>query len=300
MSLDDIGTGLIRRHVGRRFIALRQQAGFSQQQVADKIQRARTTIMRIEEGNESARFRDLDVIALLDLYGADEKERELLLALTAETWNGRAKSWWHDFTDTEIPDWFELYVMFEDSAESIRQYESFLIPGLLQTPEYAEFIVRSLNAYVEDGDVERLVKARMKRQTILSRAQPPQLTTIINESAIRCPIGEHAIMFAQLRHVLTLADYRNVAVRVLPTAAGIHGAMTSNGFSLLRFPSDPHGNPVEPPLAYDEALTGARYMHKPAENAEYDRVWSDIEGKALDVSASKELILSVMEGHHNE
>ena len=119
---DTVGSALLRRYIGRRFEALRTQAGMTQEQAAKRLERGRITIARIEAGDETVRFREIDVRAMLQIFQADERTSELLLALTAETRNGRRKSWWHDYTETELPNWFGLDDTLEDSAETNRQY----------------------------------------------------------------------------------------------------------------------------------------------------------------------------------
>ncbi|WP_028479058.1 helix-turn-helix transcriptional regulator [Nocardia sp. CNY236] len=295
MALDTLGTALIRRHIGRRLTALRGKR--SQDQVASALGISRSTIVRMEDGNEAVRYSPPNLKALLDLYEADEDDRRLLLALAAETRNGRSKSWWHDYTNTELPQWFGLFVMMEDSATKIRIYESELVPGLLQTEEYAELLYSVPAGFNPPRQREQRVQVRMERQSVLTRETPLRLETVLNESILRRPAGGAGLMTRQLQHILEFADKPSISVRILPWEAGVHGGMTAGtSFQLLTFPDDPAGEPIEPPLAYVDTLTGAMYLQKPDEFTAYEQVWLDINKKALSVSDSKNLITSALKG----
>lgn len=269
--------------------------GLTQQQAADQLERARATIGRIEDGDETARFRRVEVDAMLDLYKADPREREIMIALTAETRNGRKKSWWHDYTETELPDWFGLYVALEDSAETIRHYESELLSGLLQTRAYAEQVTSMPTGFLADDEIQRRVGVRMERQSLLTRPRAPHLSVILNEAVIRRPVGGPAVMAEQLDCLLTQMQQSNVSVRVVPFSVGLHAA--SSGFTVLNFPTNDLGELLEPPLAYVETLTGALYLNKPDEVRVYELTWDDLVERALDESASRELITEAMEGY---
>lgn len=297
VSLETVGTALIRRHIGRRFSELRDRAGMTQQQAAKQFDRGRTTIVRMEDGDDGVRFRPGDVATMLDVYGATEQERELLLALTAETRNGRKKGWWHDYTESELPAWFGLYVILEDSAVNIREYESELVPGLLQTQEYAEAVIRTPTSLVTEEQVKQRIQVRIERQSVLNRPTPLRFEVVLSEAVLRRPIGAPEPMNRQLQHLLEVGKRPNVSIRILPFAAGVHGGMTAcNSFMMLDFPADPSGEPIEPPLAYVDTLTGAMYLNKPEEFAAYKLVWHDLDKKALNAKESKTLIASALEG----
>jgi transcriptional regulator with XRE-family HTH domain len=286
----------LRRHIGRRFAALRLKASLTQEQAANALQRGRATLGRIEEGDERVRYRDVDVRAMLELYGASKEDGDLLLAMTAETRNGRRKSWWHDYTQTALPEWFGLYVQLEDSAETIRQYEPELVPGLLQTRAYAEQVTRVPEGYISAEEIERRVSVRMARQSLLSRPRAPHLGVILNEAALHRLVGGPEVMAEQFRHLLDVIQRGNVSVRVLPFAAGVHGGMAS-AFTVLGFPKDRQTDePLEPPLAYVDTLTGAMYLDKADEVSAYALAWRDLGHRALDEPSSKMMITNALEG----
>ncbi|MDQ1287252.1 MAG: hypothetical protein QG622_817 [Actinomycetota bacterium] len=290
---DAVGSALVRRHIGRRFTALRRGAGLTQEEAARRLERSRATISRIEEGGEGVRFREVDVRQMLDLYRADDTDRDILLALAAETRNGRRKSWWHDYTETELPSWFGLYVSLEDAAETICQYESELLPGLLQTPAYAEAIARIPAGLLEESEIRRRIEVRMERQSLLTRPRAPRLEVVVSEASLHRVTAAGDLAGDQLQHLLDVTLRANVVVQVLPWSAGIHGGTP---FSLLRFPPNPlGGEPLEPPLAYVDSLTGAMYLTKPAEVAVYARTWDDLRNRALSVEDTLDMITTLKE-----
>jgi transcriptional regulator with XRE-family HTH domain len=295
----DTNSAVLRRYIGRRFERLRVRRGLSREQAADRLERSRVTIGRIEDGHESVRYRDIDVKAMLDIYQATPEERALMLALTAETRNGKRKGWWHDYTETALPEWFGLYVTLEDSAERISQYESELIPGLLQTPEYAAELVRiESGGTASESDTERRVRVRQERQGVLTRPRAPRLDVILNEAVIRRPFGGNAVMAAQLAHVMEVTQRANVTVRIVPFSVGGHAGAGAGAFAILDFPEDPRtGELLEPPLAYLDTMTAGMYLQKPEEVETYRRAWEDLRKKALDTEASKNLINKAMEGY---
>lgn len=296
--MSDIGSALLRRYIGRRFAALRERAGLTQEQAAKALERGRATLGRIEDGDDRVRFREIDVRAMLSIYRATDQETELLLALTAETRNGRRKSWWHDYTETALPGWFGLYVSLEDSAETIRQYLAELVPGLLQTEAYAEQVTRVPAGYVTEDEIERRVRVRMERQSLLRRPRAPHLNVIINEAVLRRPVGSGDVMAEQLGHLVDVQQRANVEIRVLPFSAGVHGGMAACGpFTILDFPTASTGDPLEPPLAYSESLTGAMYLNKSEEVGAYRLAWHDLEERALDVEASRAFMKELQEGY---
>jgi transcriptional regulator with XRE-family HTH domain len=294
-----VGVALVRRYVGRRLGALRQQAGISQERAAELLQRGRITIIRLEAGDEALRFKDAETEAMLKLYGASPEDSKLLLGLTAETRNGRRKSWWHDYTETSLPAWFQLFVILEDSAEIIREYEPALVPGLLQTPAYAEAIMRLPEGYLTEEEVQRRVTVRVERQSLLIRPRAPHLRVVLDEAVLLRPVGGPAVMAEQLRRLAEVGRQPNVSVRIVPFAGGAHAGMAAacGWFQIFDFPDDPRSRePLEPPLVYLDSLTGALYLNKPGEVAAYRQVWGDLDERALGEEPSREMILTAMRG----
>lgn len=297
---DMMGTALIRRHIGRTFEVMRLRKGLTQDQAGEALDRSRGTISRIEAGDESVRFRELDVRAMLDLYEATDQERQQQLALTAETRNGKRKSWWHDYTKTDLPERMRLFYVLEDAADTIRQYEPELVPGLLQTQQYAWQMMTSPAGYATDEEAQRRVQLRLDRQSVLTRPRAPQLDVVLNEAVIRRPIGGQEVMAEQIQHLLQLTQRGNITIRIVPFSIGVHAGAVASSFSLMDFPDAPHGEPLELPVVFVDTLTGAMYLNKSDEVDAYRLIWHDLLEQALTPKESEELLRDALKGLQND
>jgi hypothetical protein len=211
---------------------------------------------------------------------------EALKKLAAET---KAKGWWHAYGDT-LPAWFELYVGLEAAASRLRHWEPATIPGLLQTREYAEHLLRS-HPDIPPREVGRLVEVRMERQKILTRhkPEPPRLDVIVDEGVLR---RQAPGMGRQLAHLQGQATGGMASIRVVPRSVAPSFALTGGQFIILEFPPLGIRTP-EPTTVYSESLTGALYLDKPAEVATYAKAWRSLEEVALDLSRSADLIAMI-------
>lgn len=290
-------TTVLRREIGRRFEELRKRSGLTLAQAHKAWKKSLSTLQRLENGVDSVRLLDRDVAALLDVYDAPTEDRELLMGLTETA--EQTSSWWHDFNGSTIPKWFRLYVGLEDVATTIRSYESELVPGLLQTRNYALEIIRNpVGVQGDDSDeqdVERRATVRVERQSLLTRYGAPQLTVVLNEAVLRRPVGSPAVMIEQLGHLVKASEMPNIHVHVIPFAAGLHTAALAGSFSILDFPPGRNGNPIEKPHVYMEAVTGALYLWKPHEIAAYNMTWQDLMERSLDEPESGDFIIQVAE-----
>lgn len=161
--------------------------------------------------------------------------------------------WWRANRDL-LPVWFEPYLGLEQSrAAVIRTYEVQFVPGLLQTPGYARAVIMLGHGHAPAQEIERRLALRMRRQEILRRTRPPTLWAVIDEAALRRPIGGTAVMYAQLQHLLNSCEHRNVTIQVAPFRTGGHAAV-GGPVTLLRM-----SEPDVPDVVYLEQLTGAQY-----------------------------------------
>ncbi|GAA1687106.1 hypothetical protein GCM10009765_40770 [Fodinicola feengrottensis] len=173
-------------------------------------------------------------------------------------------------------------------ADDLRQYESELVPGLLQTPEYAEAVIRTPGGTDEDTDVSRRVAMRQDGQRLLTRRDPvpPIYEVAISETVLHRVVGGPAVMAEQLRRINDLSDrLEHVTVRILPFSAGAHGGAMAGSSVSMRFP-----DADDPDSVFVEGLTGALYLRKPKELERYETAFADIFARGLDVDASRELI----------
>ena len=284
---EDIGSTVPRRQLGRLLRQFRNEAGVTLDAAAEALEYSRQKIWRLECGMGSVRI--LDVKAMCELYGVSPEMTEAMRGLAAET---KSKGWWHAYGDA-VPNWFELYVGLESAAARLRQYEETLIPGLLQTRQYALGLARLDQPSIGEADRERSVEVRLQRQGLLTRRlpQPPRLDAVLSEAVLRRTVGSRKVMAEQLTHLLSAVELPCVSVRVLPFAAGAHSGAVAGSFVILDFPATNGGRTVpEPSVAYSESLTGALYLDKPDELAAYQGVWRSLERQALDEAQSTNMI----------
>jgi uncharacterized protein DUF5753/helix-turn-helix protein len=182
--------------------------------VAKALGTSVTKISRMETG-ERGLYVD-DVAALLGLYHVPTKRREELLDLVR---NGADPNWWQ-LKPSDLPtEWRDLIALEADAA-SIANFEPLLVPGLLQTPEYATALIRGAIRELSEGELNALVATRMGRQTLLARRNAPTLHAIVDEMALRRPIGESGVMQRQLQHLLACTRRPNITLQVIPFALG--------------------------------------------------------------------------------
>jgi len=252
------GGPIVQRVVlGSQLHRLRESRGITAAQAAEAIRGSHSKISRMEHGRVG--FKERDVGDLLTLYGVtDSQERAALLNLvrTANT-----PGWWHAYSDI-LPAWLEPYVGLEAAASVIRTYEVQFVPGLLQTEEYARSLIRRGSA-VSEEDVSRRAELRVSRQEVLGGPNPPQLWAVIDEGALRRPVGSKEIVREQLRYLIEAADHPAVTLQILPFSAGAHSAM-GGPFTILR-----SAEPDLQDVVYIEQLTSALYLDKPAEVDSY-------------------------------
>jgi transcriptional regulator with XRE-family HTH domain len=290
---EDMGSTVPRRQLGRMLKQLRIESGVTLDGAAEALECSRQKLWRIEAGLGPARA--LDVRALCELYEVNPKLGSALIGLAGET---KAKGWWHAYGDA-IPDWFEPYVGLEATASRLRFYREMLVPGLLQTRGYILGVYEQRSDMTDDAR-ERLIEARLRRSSLLTRRLPtaPQVDLVLSEAALLRPVGGAAAMAEQLRYLLDVAERPNVSLRVLPLSVRLHFGAVAGGFVMLDFPPGKRVNP-EPSVVYIESLTGALYLDRAEELAAYEKVWSSLLSLVLSEGESMSLINKVIgEVHH--
>lgn len=279
------GSTVPRRQLGRHLRDLRMGQKLTVRKAAAALEWSEAKIWRIETGQTS--LRSLDVEAMCNVYGAPPELAKSLMALAKET---KARGWWHSYGDV-IPEDFDLYIGLEEAASQLAWYESELVPGLLQTEDYARTLIRAANPADDDEEIERRVHVRTARQALLTRATaPPTLTVVLNEAILRRPVGGEKVMAGQLERLVETSELPNVSLRVMPFSVGLHTGIMSGPFVILRFPVNGDGRESEPPTVYVDGFTGALYLDKPQEISRYDAAFEDIWGSSLDESTSKDRI----------
>ncbi|GII24149.1 helix-turn-helix domain-containing protein [Planosporangium mesophilum] len=284
----DGGSSVPRRQLGRYLKKVREEAGVALEAAANELEWSRARMYRIEGGQTAVRSHD--VVAMCALYGVSNEMTEVLVGLAKES---KAKGWWHARGDA-VPAHLHLYFGLEAAASRMRQYQAVLVPGLLQTQEYAEAVFRTRLGTTEE-EVAQRVAVRSERQRLLARRRPkaPELRTIVDEAVLRRPIADRAAMQRQLAHLVDVSQKPGISVRVLPLEVGPHPASAAADFTILEFPRV--GNrPPEPTTVYSENLTGSHYLDKPGEVAAFEEVWQALDSLALDTRESEDLIGTII------
>ncbi|GIH29397.1 transcriptional regulator [Acrocarpospora phusangensis] len=255
------GPTALRILLGTQLRKLREDRGISRHDAGHLIRGSESKISRMELGRVS--FRERDVADLLTLYGvAEDEARGAILDLVERA---NEPGWWHRFTDL-LPSWFQAYVGLEEAAERIRTYEVQFVPGLLQTKEYARAVITAGAVGAAPEEIARRVDLRLERQRVLEGPRKPKFWAVIDEAALRRPIGGTEVMRGQLQHLIELMDQTNVTIQVMPFNFGGHAA-EGGAFSILRFPD------VElPDIIYVEQLGSALYLDKRDEVDRYSEV----------------------------
>lgn len=226
-----------------RLRELRSETGLTSVVVAKQLGWEQSKISRIETATSAADPQD--VTKLLDLYGVDTATRASLLQLARDAVS--MGGWWLPYGDLQ----FRAYIEMEDAAVEVEDFETELVPGLLQTPAYARLTLGAILPSISDDERETLVRIRMARKPLLDRPTKPYLRAVIDEAAIRRGSAYPEIMAPQIRALLDTPD--NVSVQVLPFTAGFH-AGSEGAFTVLRLPDD------LPDKAYVETSGGELYV----------------------------------------
>jgi transcriptional regulator with XRE-family HTH domain len=245
------GPTVLRRLLGAQLRRLRERQGISREEAGYAIRASGSKMSRLELGRVG--FKDRDVADLLSLYGVtDETERESLLRLAQDA---NTPGWWHRYGDV-LPGWFEKYVGLEEAATLVRTYEVQFIPGLLQTEEYAHAVISMGNSAASAEEIEQRVSLRITRQKLLARGDGPRLWAVVDEAALRRPIGGAKVMRGQIERLLEATRLPGIILQVLPFRVGGHTA-EAGAFTILRFPESDL-----PDVVYIEQLTSALYLDR--------------------------------------
>lgn len=263
-----------RRRLAAALRRLREQTGMTADQAAKEIGISKSALSRIENAQVSV----MPPVArsLLELYGVEGEEVDALVQVARDA---RKRGWWQAYDDV-LPEWFEVYVGLEAEASEIRAFEPQLIPGLLQTADYARTIIRAEHPDAPTDEVDRRVELRMRRQR---NENPPRLWVVLDEAALRRPVGGREVFRAQLERLGEEAKRPGCTIQILPFAAGEYGSMGS-AFSVLAFPE-----PADPGVAYVETRAGSLYLEG-QQVREYSRVFEHLVATAASARESRDLI----------
>ena len=256
----------------------REATGMSREEVARRLEWSTSTLFRIETGRN--RPQPGNVRMLLELYGVTGPERDGLIQLTREA---RQPGWWHSFRDV-LPNPYEVYIGLEAGAASIRNFEPVVVPGLLQTADYAREIFRNGPIELDPDEVDRLLEVRLARQQILARDGRPRLWAVIDEAVVHRVVGDAEVMRSQLRHLADAAQQGKTTVQVVPYRAGAH-AGAIGAFVILDFAEE-----TDPAVVYVETLAGDIYLEERSDVDRYTLAFDRLRAAALHPDDSVQLI----------
>jgi len=250
----------------------------SRDAVAEQMGCSAPTITRIEAALVGARI--ADVTMLLEIYEVPAHARDVLLQLARDA---RKRGWWDKLSDT-IPEYFQSYVGLEEDASSISGYETEYIPGLFQTEEYGRAVIGAEPIRPPEEELAQHISIRMKRQELLTSANPPEMWMVLNEAVIRRQVGGKEAMRRQLRHLLELSQQNTINIQVLAFDTGVHPAM-NGGFRVMKFPK-----PSDPDVVYVEYWRGSIYLEAPNDVDAYNRLFDHLRATALGPDETRRLI----------
>ena len=267
-----------RRELGTLLRALRNERGLTVDQVATSLLCSPSKVSRMETGQRGATQRDIR--DLCKIYGVTQETQVASMMELAK--EGKQQGWWQSY---ELD--FATYVGLEQAATWLCYYQSSIVPGLLQTPEYARAMHQgSVPAEFTPERADALIEVRLRRQQILTRDPPLRLEAIIDEAVLHRVVGGPGVMAAQLQHLVEVGNMPNVTLRAIPFGVGAHPAM-DNMFNILEF------GDVAPRVVYVEGLMGWLFIEKERDVARYEQVLEHLREIALDPKETIDLISKI-------
>ncbi|WP_372411241.1 helix-turn-helix domain-containing protein [Streptomyces luteireticuli] len=292
------GPAVRRRKLGAELRRQRELTGMTSRQAADVVGWHQSKVSRIETGSSGAK--PSDVARLLDAYRvADPELRALLGALcgadTTGPGDGRTgarRGWWYAYRDL-LPSAYLDFISLESEASRSRTLETTVVPGLLQTPEYARAVTRAALADPPDHQVDELVRVRMARQAVLHREQPGkplELCAVLDEAVLRHEVGSPEVMAGQLGHLLATAALPNVRLHVLPFSRGNHIGITGP-FVIFSFPRI-----ADLDVVVLDHLTSSLYLERKEDLRAYASAFAILRAHALPHEKSLDYIAGIHHG----
>ena len=269
---------LRRRQLGMELRRLREAAGVTIDHVAERLECSGSKISRIETGQTGVTPRD--VRDMLSIYGVELDYAETLLQIAREA---RQKGWWQLYGDVLTG----AYVGLEAAADRIRAYEALVVPGLLQTEGYAQAMIHAARPDISPGEVEKRVRVRIGRQSLLSQDDPPDLWVVLDEAVLHRPVGGTDVMRRQLVHLATVAELPNVTLQVLPFAAGAHAGMDGT-FTILLYDESADQN-----FVFAANAAGGLFLEKDEELERYGFIFDFLRANALRPDESVTMIVKL-------
>lgn len=282
------GPAVRRRKLGAELRALRSRSGLTSGEAARLLGWHQSKVSRIETARSGVKPED--VRRLLDAYRVrDRRIRDLLVALAGTEGSGERRHWWHRYRGL-LPPEYRDFISLESQAHAMRTLETSVVPGLLQTPEYARAVTRASLRELPDAQIDALVEVRLARQAVLRSDPPLRLEAVLDESALRRPVGGGRVMEQQLKGLKEAAALPHVRLQVLPFAAGEHIGVTGP-FVIFSFP-----NTTDLDVVVLDHLTSSLYLERKEDLKAYADAFTSLQGKALSEKDSSQLIAGLHDG----
>jgi len=268
------------RQLAAEIRQLREVRRLTGEEAAAALGWSPSKVSRIETARSAVAVGDLR--RLLDLYEAPRSRRDRLIELARAS---DQRGWWDAYSES-LKEGYSAMIALEAVAESVREYNPSLVPGLLQTEAYMEEIFRS-SLYIDlPGVVTQRVEVRITRQAVLTREEDPlELIAILDEAVLHRQVGGPDVMRAQLRYLAQMSERPNVTLQVLPFTSGSHPAMTG-GFQIIRFPGATESNVV-----YLENRTSDIFVEREDEVSDYLLAFDRLRAMALEPHQSTALLI---------
>jgi len=266
-----------RRRLGQELRRLRELKGMTAEEVAERLLVSQSKISRLENGRRSISQRDVR-----DLCGVYEVEDHRIVdSLMQMAKDSRQQGWWHSFGD--IP--YSVYIGLETDAASLRVYDPQVVPGLLQTRQYAEALITGALPETAAADVEKRVQVRLRRQERITAPENPlRLWTVMDEAALRRLVGNKSLMRDQLEHLVEQSQLPHVTVQVIPFDMGAHPGLNGQ-YAILEFP-----DAADSSVVYIEGVTSDLYLEKPNDVQKYSVMYEHLRAQALNPDQSRQFI----------
>ncbi|MFJ1729786.1 helix-turn-helix domain-containing protein [Streptomyces sp. NPDC088254] len=282
------GPAVRRRKLGAELRALRTGAGLTSDEAARLVGWHQSKVSRIETGSSGAK--PADVRSLLDAYGVgDPQLREVMLALAGLDDGAGRDHWWHAYRGV-LPPTYRDFISLESQARAMRTLETTVVPGLLQTAEYARAVTRAAVGGVPEERLDTLVEVRLTRQEVL-RARPPlELDAVLDEAVLRREVGGPEVMARQLERLMEAARLPQVRLQVLPFTAGAHIGVTGP-FVVFSFSST-----SDLDVVVLDHLTSTLYLERKEDLRVYTEAFNALQANALSPEDSLEYIAAIGDG----
>ena len=274
------------RELGRRLRQLRQEHGYTVEEVAEKLLCSATKISRLETGARRPSLRD--VRDLCGLYNVSATTTDEFMELAR---GAREQVWWTQYEDLKL----DPYLGLEQVATAITSFTTFYLPALLQTEQYTREVIRRVAPKMAPEISQQRVEVRMLRQEVLKGDNRPRYRVLLDESVLYRRVGGPELMVAQIDKILQAVRDDKATIQIIPFDFGVHAAEDSN-FVLLEFADETKISPT----VFVEGLTGNQYLERKAEVDRYKEAIEYLRDSALNARDSVQHVTELRKRYRGE